>query len=208
MFSRWVSMTTRSSRDVRRAVPTAFADYARALDENARPKKDHLEIVDAAFRVAGTGSLGCLRVAVLVRGKGGHDGQWVFDMKSEGEPSSAALIKTPKMNGAERVLTGLRSCLDNPPRLAGTTKLLGMPMLVRRLTPQEDKLDLANIPSAELEALARYLGALTGRAHRRGATKLPKASWKDSDLSRILEHSIRLAGIHEATYLAIADATR
>lgn len=191
--------------DVMRAVPKAFEAYIHGLDH---PKKHVFEIVDAAFRVAGTGSLGCLRVAILVRGKGGKDGHWVFDMKSEGAPSSAAIVKMPKMNGAERVLSGMRACLGSPPILAGTTHLLGMPMLVRRLTPQEDKLDLTKIEDAELDALVKYLGALAGRAHRKGATNSPKAAWKDTELATLLEHAIRLAGIHESTYLAIANETR
>lgn len=44
------------------------------------------------------------------------------------------------------------------------------PMLVRRVSPQEDKIDLALLADDEWEVLARYLGALTGAAHRRGAT--------------------------------------
>ena len=185
--------------DVKRAVPKAFEAYIEGLDEKDRPSKKHsLEIVDAA----------CLRVALLVRGKGGKDGHWVFDMKSEGTPSSAEIVKMPKMNGAERVVSGMRACLLHPPRLAGTTSLLGLPMLVRRLTPQEDKLTLAKIDDVELDPLAKYLGALTGRAHRKGAAKPPKSAWKDADLATLLEHAIRLAGIHESTYLAIANETR
>jgi len=194
--------------DVLRSVPKAFEEYFDGLDHAARPKRHTFEIVDAAFRIAGTGSLGCMRVAVLVRGKGGKDGHWVFDMKSEGTPSSAEIVRIPKMNGAERVLSGLRACLASPPVLAGTTHLLGMPMLVRRLTPQEDKLDLTKIADAQLDALSKYLGALAGRAHRKGATKLPASSWKDADLAALLEHAIRMAGIHEAAYLAIANETR
>ena len=54
-------------------------------------KKHHTlyEIEDMAFRVAGTGSLGCLRVAMLVRGKGKRHGEWVFDMKEEDALPSA-----------------------------------------------------------------------------------------------------------------------
>jgi uncharacterized protein (DUF2252 family) len=187
--------------DVRKAVPEAFETYTNSLED--RPKKDHLEIIDAAFRVAGTGSLGCVRIAILVVGKGGADGQWVFDMKEEGTPSSSDVVKMPKMNGAERVLAGLRACLDSPPKMAGTTRLLGLPMLVRRLTPQEDKLDLANIKDEELPALAAYLGALVGKAHRKGAVKRPTGAWTADELDSILEHAIRLAGVHEATYLAL-----
>lgn len=196
-------------REVSKAVPEAFARYARAIDKAHRPKKHALDVVDAAFRVAGTGSLGCLRIAVLVRGKGGRDGHFIFDMKQEGSPSSSGLAKPPKkMSGAERVLAGLHACLSSPPLLAGTTKLRGVPMLVRRLSPQEDKLDWTHIDPAELPALARYLGALVGRAHRKGATKLPKKAWKRADLTTIQEHAIRLAGVHEATYLALCHLVR
>src|SRR5262249_12793187 len=63
-------------KDVEKAVPEAFARYAEKLHDAERPAKDQLEIVDHAFRIAGTGSLGALRVAVLTKGKGGVDGGW------------------------------------------------------------------------------------------------------------------------------------
>ncbi len=61
---------------MRRAVPVAFARYVASIrpDEREVPA-DHFEVIDAARRIAGTGSLGSLRIAVLARGKGGHDGQ-------------------------------------------------------------------------------------------------------------------------------------
>ena len=41
----------------------AFAKYVKRLPDAERPPAEALEVIDAAFRVAGTGSLGCLRVA-------------------------------------------------------------------------------------------------------------------------------------------------
>ena len=84
----------------------AFAKYAKKLSRADRSPPEALEVVDAAFRVAGTGSLGCLRVAVLVRGKGGRDGAWIFDMKEEDTPSSACLVRPPRLEPAERVADG------------------------------------------------------------------------------------------------------
>ena len=191
--------------DVRRAVPKAFEDYVRSLGKSVRPKSSHCAVVDAAFRVAGTGSLGALRVAVLVSGKGCN---WVFDMKEEREPSSSRLVAPPLLDGAKRVLAGLRACLSSPPRLAGTSLLLGAPMVVRRLAPQEDKLDLSMVAPAELPALARYLGALVGRAHKRGTTTASKRAWKQDELERIVDQAVRLAGIHEGAYLALCRAIR
>ncbi|MCL2449033.1 MAG: DUF2252 domain-containing protein, partial [Polyangiaceae bacterium] len=167
-----------------------------------------LDVVDAAFRRAGTGSLGVLRIALLVRGKGGPDGGWIFDMKAEGEPSIAPLVRRSRAEPAERVCEAIRACLRRPPRMIGSTELRRESMFVRRLMPQEDKLDFASLPSGELEPLARHLGALLGSAHRRGATKLPEGPWGESDRARILAGAVALAGLHEATYLAYCNLVR
>jgi uncharacterized protein (DUF2252 family) len=167
--------------------------------------EEALTVIDAAFRVAGTGSLGCLRVALLVRGKGETDGAWVFDMKEEGTPSSERLVRPPRLEPAERVCMALRACLARPPRMTGTTKLRGRSMFVRRLSPQEDKLDLGHLRTIDLEPLARHLGALLGVAHRRRATKVPSKPWSEKDRGRLLARAIALAGMHEAMYLAYCN---
>ena len=186
----------------------AFLKYARKLPKDVRPADEALAVVDAAFRVAGTGSLGCLRVAVLVRGKGGRDGGWVFDMKAEGTPSAACLVRPPKLEPAERVVAAMQACLARPPRMVGTTTLKGSSLLVRRLAPQEDKLDLTRLAAADLPPLARHLGALLGAAHRRGARRAPKKAWSDEDRANLLVRAIGLAGAHEAMYLAYCDLVR
>ncbi len=186
----------------------AFARYARKLPKSNRMPGEALTVLDAAFRVAGTGSLGSLRIALLVRGKGGLDGAWVFDMKAEGAPSSACLVRAPRLESAERVCTGMRACLTRPPRMAGTTRLRGDSMLVRWLAPQEDKLDLTKLNAVDLESLARHLGGLLGAAHRRGATRAPKKPWSAKDRAGLLARAIALAGVHEATYLAYCDLVR
>jgi hypothetical protein len=75
-------------------------------------------------------------------------------------------------------------------------------MFVRRLAPQEDKIDLAKIQSDDLEPLARHFGALLGAAHRRGATHVPKTPWNAKEKALVLSHAIDLAGVHESMYLA------
>jgi uncharacterized protein (DUF2252 family) len=192
--------------DVARAVPEAFVGYLRSLTLD--PKADELSVVDAAFRIAGTGSLGKLRVAILTRGKGGRDGHWIFDMKEQGEPACARLLHLPKMNGAERVAGGLRKCLPKAPPLLGTTRLAGLPMLVRRLAPQEDKLSLAHLEGHELAAVVRYLGAVLGRVHRRGATKKGGPAWNRADRAHVVAGAVRLAGLHEGIYLALCERSR
>lgn len=199
--------------DIVSAVPDAFERYVEALSDEDRPHKGSLEIVDCALRIAGTGSLGGLRIAVLVKGKGGADGGWIFDMKEQGEPSAATLCGPPAMVPAERVCTAFRSSVERPPRMLGSTVLRGgagmskLSMFVRKLSPQEDKLDLRHLRGTDLPDLATYLGALLGSAHARAATKAPKR-WAASDLATVRAHAIALAGIHEAVYLELCERMR
>jgi hypothetical protein len=81
-------------------------------------------------------------------------------------------------------------------------------MFVRRLMPQEDKIDFTQLESADLAPVARYLGALLGAAHRRGVTRQPGSPWADKDRARLLARAIALAGLHEGMYLAYCDLVR
>jgi uncharacterized protein (DUF2252 family) len=198
---------------IRAEVPRAFAAYVRSLPEAEQPGGKAVEVVDAALRIAGTGSLGGLRVAVLVRGKGGKEGGFIFDMKEQGSPSASILLGKPEMRPADRVVAAVRACLQHPPRMLGTTRLAGKSIFVRRLAPQEDKLELVHIGDdgdvehtirhQEMGPLAAHLGALLGRAHRRGARTKPGKAWSRADREGIVERAIAIAGVHEAVYLSL-----
>lgn len=186
--------------DIEAQVPAAFERYVRGLSNSTVPS-ERFEILDAAFRIAGTGSLGTLRVAVLTRGKGDAEGGWLFDMKEETAPSFTSPL-VPAAPG-ERVVTGVRACLERPPRMIGSSEITGTPLFVRRLLPQEDKLDLSRLDPAALGDVAAYLGTLLGRAHHRAATRRASAPWSQSDQDTLIDRAIVLAGLHEAAYLAM-----
>jgi uncharacterized protein (DUF2252 family) len=195
--------------EINESVESAFSRYLRGLPKAECPREDHTEIWDAAQRIAGTGSLGVVRIAVLVNGKGGRDGGWIFDMKEQGEPSASVVFDVPEdLKPAERVETAFRKCVARPPRLVGTTKMNGLSMFVRKLTPQEDKLDLSHVRGQDLGPLATYGGILLGRGHARGATKPPKKPWTDADKNELLDRAMVVAGAHEAGYLALCDTMR
>jgi uncharacterized protein (DUF2252 family) len=184
-----------------KGVAKAFELYAKRMDAEGRPTEEQMEIVDFALRIAGTGSLGGVRVGVLVRGKGGIDGGWVFDLKEQGTPSACVLLPEPKMDPAMRVLTAYRACVARPPGMLGTTELNGLPMYGRRLTPQEDKIELERLSASDLVPLAKYFGALLGASHARGATARPRKAWTDAEQEGVLERAIQMAAVHEAIYL-------
>jgi uncharacterized protein (DUF2252 family) len=180
----------------------AFGRYLDALPPARRPGEREADIEDVAFRIAGTGSLGVLRVAVLTRGGGPPDGEWIFELKETLPLPASPLLEGPDVAPAERVALAHRSCLARLPRMLGTTAVGRRSMLVRRLAPQEDKLDLAALPPGELECVARHLGALAGRAHRRGAAGRPRRAWRDGELDAVLRGAVSLAGLHVAAWLA------
>ncbi|MEO6952352.1 MAG: DUF2252 family protein [Polyangia bacterium] len=184
------------------AVVPAFAAYARSLPDDERPSDAALEVLDCAFRVAGTGSLGALRVAVLTRGKGGPDGAFIFDLKAQGEPSSNALFAGPALSPVARVRTAAQALLGQPPRMLGETTLEGRACLGRRLAPQEDRLDWTQVHGHELTTLVAHFGTLAGRAHRRGLKHA--APVIPADLETILGNAMTLAGMHEAIYLGLS----
>jgi uncharacterized protein (DUF2252 family) len=179
-----------------------FVEWARGIARARALDPKTLEPLDVAFRVAGTGSLGVQRLAILVRGKGGRDGAWIFELKEQGTPSGATLLGVPRVGPADRVVIAMRACQARPPQLLGAVQLEGRSMLVRRLTPQEDKLSLADIARAEVLPVAAYLGSLAAHAHQRGASKPSKRPWKKRERAALIEQAIELAGIHEAAYLA------
>jgi hypothetical protein len=188
-------------------IPGALATYASRLSEPERPALAQLEVVDAAFRIAGTGGLGALRVAVLTQGKGGVDGGWVLDLKEQLPLSSSQLLEPPP-SSAEQAVRACLACQERPPRMLATTELDGSSMLVRRLAPQEDKLNLRKLGRADLQPLACYLGAQLGTAHARGARSEERKPWSASEQSELLARAVALAGLHEAVYLEFCRLTR
>ncbi len=189
-------------------VEAALAEYGRGLQGADEAQPEQLKLIDAAYRVAGTGSLGGVRVAAVVQGKGGDDGAWLLDLKEEGKPSAAVLVPPPPFEPAKRVEAGLHAMIENRPRMVGTTHLNGISIFVRRLSPQEDKLDLTSLKHEALGDLIEHLGGLLGRAHLRGARQIPGEAWTDVEQSALIDRAITLAGLHEAVYLALCRLMR
>ncbi len=196
------------SPEVAAAVPAALREFAERTAQRGGPRPEQLELLDVAFRIAGTGSLGSLRVAALTRGKGGDDAGWLFDLKEQ--PGSSVEVLRPHdatSSRADEVESAFRTCVEHPPRMLGTSHLGETGVLVRRLTPQEDKLSLTRLRPEQLPELSRYLGALLGAAHRRGrAAEFP--AWTAAQRGGILERAVSLAGIHEAVYLELCLLSR
>ena len=185
-------------------IPTLIDAYLTALGERAPAHAVSWSIDDTAMRIAGTGSLGVARIAVLVRDK--SDDQRIVEFKESRESSTCALVppaegawKTP----AERVVFGARALVGNPPRQLTPVMEGGRSFAARKLFPQEDKLRLDDLRAGpKLDAIVATIGDVLGRAHARGAKNRPATPWSATETSALIDHAVELAGIFEGVYLA------
>lgn len=185
------------SEDEKRRAELAFRRYAQEMAAGDPEYLARLEIRDVAFRVAGTGSLGVERYAILTQGKGGKDGGWLFDMKEQPVCSLAVLLGPSQQAPAQRVLEGMQACLAATTRMLGVTEMDGRSMLVRRLSAQEDKLVIAEVAHEDLAPLLQYLAVCVAAAHRRGVFG---GAWNKREREELVDRAILMASFHEAAW--------
>jgi uncharacterized protein (DUF2252 family) len=191
--------------DIRRLV-TSLSD--RADDAKVR-------VLDAAYWVKGCSSLGRLRYAVVVGigGKGSKRGGYALvDIKEAVTPVApmAAGVSMPADN-AERVVEGARHLSPNLGDRMLAAHILGRPVIIRELLPQDLKLDIETLPQAEALAVGHYLGSIVGKAHARQLDEAFLGAWADemrrnrpSNLDApawLWEMILELAATHESAYL-------
>ncbi|MFO0759926.1 MAG: DUF2252 family protein [Byssovorax sp.] len=191
-------------------VPSLLRAYVTALGPRAPGHASTWEVVDAAQRVAGTGSLGVLRIAVLIADKDGEER--IVEMKEEHAASVWALVPEPAgrwSSPGDRVVRATQAMLAEPPRQLAAVTQNGRSFAVRKLFPQEDKLAVEDLGSGDkLGPLAQTIGHLLGKAHARGMVTRPPAAWSSAEVAAIVDHAIELSAIIEGTYLAYARDRR
>lgn len=186
-------------------VEEAFRGYAEQLTGGDAEQLARFRVLDVAFRVAGTGSLGSERFAVLAAGKGGG---WLFDVKEQDGSSAAILLGGEAEEPARQVMEATRQCVSSPTRMLGTTRFRGRSMLVRRLSAQESKLRIDGKNCGDLPEVVRYLGPCIAAAHLRGVQVDGSSGWTEEAQAELLERALVLAGLHEAGWRAFCRLAR
>jgi uncharacterized protein (DUF2252 family) len=181
----------------------------------SRPDDAKIDVVDAAYWMKGCSSLGRLRYAILLTvsgGKSGDDEFCLIDIK-EATPTAAPRAATAMMpkDHAKRVVEGARNLSPalGERMLAG--KLLGRPVVIRELLPQDLKLEIDQLSREEAVASARYLAEVVGKAHARQMDSATRkdfaATFRGRRAGRLAAPSwlwssvVELSAAHEAAYL-------
>ena len=146
----------------------------RMRDNDAR-----IEVLDAAYWVKGCSSLGRMRYAVLLE-IGGKKGELcLMDIKEAVKALAPAYpdADIPK-NNAERVVSGawhLSPALGDRMLAA---QIGDHSVFIRELLPQDLKLDIEHLTEEEAMKVAKYLGAIVGKAHARQLTADAHKQWQ------------------------------
>ena len=180
-------------------------DYRRRLP--GPPAPDFFAVNDVCGRVSGIGSMGRLRYAVLVNGKGSADARNVLLEFKESRPSAYDVYRGRETDAAalveraERVITVQRqSQVSSNPHL-GFAVDGGMSFQARELGPRDARIDLKAVREpVGLEAVAKMQASLLARAHARAAGRAvgptnPLAELSDADLfcQRVLAFALAYA---------------
>ncbi len=160
----------------REAVSQFMAGFAQA---QAHP--DFYEVLDVARRVAGTGSLGVQRYAILVRGKGSPDGNYLLDLKQAVPSSSAPHLKVPQPDfgsQAHRVVAVQTRMQAVAMAFLHPVRFDEKPYVLRALQPAEDRVALGQRGQTldECKLLLQTLAQLAAWAQLRSAGRDGSAS--------------------------------
>ena len=123
-------------------------DVAQRIEQFGRRQREpaFYKVLDVARRVAGTGSLGLHRYAVLVEGKGSPDGNYILDLKEQVESSLRPFLTAPQPvwnSEAERAAEIQRRFQGTPPALLSALKHESRSYLLHELQPLQDRVELA-----------------------------------------------------------------
>jgi uncharacterized protein (DUF2252 family) len=172
-------------------------------------------VLDAAYWMKGCSSLGLLRYAVVlgVGAPEGDDLQYCLVDIKEAVPAAAPAYAKPRMpdDHAMRVVEGARHLSPHLGDRMLASDLLGKPVFLRELLPQDLKLEIEQLTRAEATEVAAFLGGVVGKAHARQMDAVTARAWgaelrkgrsKTLDAPGWLWNSIvDLVASHESGYL-------
>jgi uncharacterized protein (DUF2252 family) len=172
------------SDEERRALQAMFEDrsigrlatLAKSRDDDAK-----VELIDSAYWMKGCSSLGLLRYAVLLEV---HDTDsdssdlCIVDVKEAVESAAPSASTDMPADPARRVVEGALHISPFLGERMRATSLLGRPVFIRELMPQDLKLELSRFSNKEAMRAASFLASVVGFAHARQMDSEARASWQ------------------------------
>ncbi|NRF65714.1 DUF2252 family protein [Aquincola sp. S2] len=185
----------RTERRKRRRRLRSDGKYALPVNERGRARAEALvrafaatrddprffEVLDVARRIAGTGSLGVERYAVLIRGKGGADGQRLLDVK-QALPSAlgrhAGIAQPDWHSDAHRIVAVETRMQALPPAFLAPIARRSKSYVLRAMQPSKDRvaLDAPRVATTDLRRAVLDMARLLAWAQLRSAGRQGSAT--------------------------------
>ena len=149
------------------AVMDFMAEFAKK-----QPEPEFYRPLDAARRIAGTGSLGVERYVILIEGRGGPEGNFLLDLK-QAIPSALTpylLHQQPAWeSAAHRVVSVQHRAQAIAPAFLTAVMFDKKPFVLKGLQPTQDKLTLSlwHGKLKRLDQVIRSMGELLAWSHLR-----------------------------------------
>ena len=138
--------------------------------------KGRFRVLDACFRVAGTGSLGCRRYVFLFQDVEEPRKYLLIGMKEALPSALQPWLTLPQphwISEAERVVAIQRRMQNVCPALLGTTLFQGRSYVVREMQPLEDKINFLLVRDryGDIACVVEDMAFLTASAQLRSAAR-------------------------------------
>lgn len=145
---------------------------------------EFFKVIDVARRIAGTGSLGVERYVILVRGRGGAEGNFLLDLKHQASSALAPCVSLSQPNWiseAERVVGVQRRVQAVPPAFLSAITIGERSYVLKELLPSQDRLVLErwNGKLRRLEGVMQTMGQVVAWGHLRSGGRQGSANADD-----------------------------
>jgi Uncharacterized protein conserved in bacteria (DUF2252) len=202
-----------SAEDVLPLIHNRFRAYRTTLQDDRRQLLERFEIVDAARKVVGVGSVGTRAFIVLLQGRDAQDPLFLQIKEATESVLEAYLPKSRYRQHGERVVQGQRLMQAASDIFLGWTKGVDEDrhFYWRQLRDMKGSAEVEAMTPLGLALYARACGWTLARAHARSGDPIAIAEYlgkSDEFDQAITDFSKRYAEQNERDYEMFADAVR
>jgi len=155
-----------------KALKKRLALHINSWMEKSIAKDDQFEVIDAVFRLAGTGSVGVKRYLLLLKSRITKNKYLLLDMKQARVSSLAPYINVQQPdwgNEAERVMNIKKRMQNILPALQGITVFEGDAYTLQEMQPTEDRINFELLKNRydDIDEVVEDMAILTASAQLR-----------------------------------------
>ncbi len=146
------------------------------MKSNNQPPNDY-KVLDARFRIAGTGSMGINRYLFLIEKIGDPEKHMLIDMKQARASSLKSFVMVPQPDwesGAHRMVTVQKNMQNIPPAQLSSLFFEGEFYLMQELQPAKDRINFKMIQDnyKEVCSVIEDMAIITASAHLRSVGRM------------------------------------